>query len=122
MGIYQLHQDDGMLCELGRMPVSELELRGGTDAAMAPPVGYLQHVLVPVLKSRLGLDVGVQLVRRGFYPKGGGIMRLMIKPLMQVAVLPPLDLTNPGNVSQHSELPVLKECLRISGAMCAFVN
>ena len=30
-------------------PVSRLVLRGGTDASMAPPVGYLQEVLLPTL-------------------------------------------------------------------------
>lgn len=48
---------------------SHLELRGGTDAAMAPPADYLSHVLLPVLRSQLGVHAEMGLQRRGFYPK-----------------------------------------------------
>lgn len=44
---------------------TQLELRGGTDADMAPPVGYLIDVLVPLLRNLYGhlLDgLDVQLV------------------------------------------------------------
>lgn len=44
----------------------------GTDAAMAPPVGYMQHVLLPILERQLGLGLEMQLERRGFFPKVGG--------------------------------------------------
>lgn len=37
--------------------VSTLDLRGGTDAAMAPPVGYLQYILLPTLRRLFGADV-----------------------------------------------------------------
>ncbi|CAD7703649.1 unnamed protein product, partial [Ostreobium quekettii] len=80
-------------------PISKLEFRGGTDAALAPPVGYLQHVLVPLLRARLGLEVEVELVRRGFYPRGGGIMKLNVKPLELGVPIPPVDLTNRGEIT-----------------------
>lgn len=48
---------------------SVLSLKGGTDAAMAPPVSYTQQVLVPMLKRLLGVDIHVELKRRGFFPK-----------------------------------------------------
>ena len=48
---------------------SVLRLRGGTDAAMAPPVGYAQHVLLPLLRRQLGIDVSLQVIRRGYFPK-----------------------------------------------------
>ena len=37
-------------------PVS-LRLSGGTDADMAPPVGYQQHVLFPMLRKLWGLQI-----------------------------------------------------------------
>lgn len=49
--------------------VSVLELRGGTDAAMAPPVGYVQHVLLPMLHRLQGVEASIDLQRRGFFPK-----------------------------------------------------
>ena len=40
---------------------SVLELRGGTDAAMAPSIGYLQHVLLPMLRHLFGLTLDLQV-------------------------------------------------------------
>ena len=48
---------------------SVLELRGGTDAAMAPPVGYVQHVLLPMLHRLQKVEASIDLQRRGFFPK-----------------------------------------------------
>lgn len=51
-----------------RRAVTQLELRGGTDADMAPPAAYLTHVLLPLLGRAFGeLVVGaeVQLVGCG---------------------------------------------------------
>lgn len=48
--------------------VSTLDLRGGTDAAMAPPVDYMLHVLLPTLRRLFGIDIqgevctGIQLI------------------------------------------------------------
>ena len=39
---------------------STLELQGGTDAAMAPSIGYLQHVLLPALRRLSGLTLDLQ--------------------------------------------------------------
>lgn len=41
--------------------ISVLDLRGGTDAPMAPSIGYLQHVFVPMLRRLLGLSVDLQV-------------------------------------------------------------
>lgn len=46
-----------------------LDLRGGTDATKAPPVGYMQEVLFPTLERVFGVRVRVERVFRGFYPK-----------------------------------------------------
>lgn len=36
-------------------------------------------MLLPLLRSRLGIEAQVELVRRGFYPKGGGILDLTVR-------------------------------------------
>ena len=77
---------------------SQLELRGGTDAAMAPPVGYLQHVLLPTLRTRLGIQAEIQLQRRGFFPRGQGIVHVSVKALDPGATLPPVVLDQRGEV------------------------
>ena len=61
--------------------VSTLTLEGGTDAGMAPPTDYMEHVLLPTLRRLLNADVHMTLKRRGFYPKGGGQICVSIRNL-----------------------------------------
>lgn len=49
-----------------------IELRGGTDAAMAPPYGYSEHVLLPTLRRHLGLRLDMQCAKHGGFPKVTG--------------------------------------------------
>ncbi|GBF96202.1 hypothetical protein Rsub_08747 [Raphidocelis subcapitata] len=80
---------------------SRLDLRGGTDAAFAPPVGYLQHVLAPTLRALLpGARVEVTLQRRGFYPRGGGRVEAGAAALAPGEALPPLDVTQRGKLTR----------------------
>ena len=67
--------------------VSQLTLRGGTDATMAPPVGYAQHVLLPLLRRHLRVDVCLALARRGFYPKVRSALNRLQIMLVHVLVL-----------------------------------
>lgn len=48
-----------------------ITVTGGTDVKGAPTVGYLQQVLLPILRE-MGYRADLSLVRRGYYPKGGG--------------------------------------------------
>ncbi|GAX77906.1 hypothetical protein CEUSTIGMA_g5348.t1 [Chlamydomonas eustigma] len=80
---------------------SNLTLRGGTDADMAPPIDYLTHVLVPTLLHTFKpLDLQVRLVRRGFMPKGGGEIKLYVQALERGTQLPAFDLTARGNITK----------------------
>jgi RNA 3'-terminal phosphate cyclase (ATP)/RNA 3'-terminal phosphate cyclase (GTP) len=45
----------------------------------SPPWDYFEHVFLTVLK-RLGADVVVNQVRRGYYPRGGGRIQVTIDP------------------------------------------
>ena len=49
--------------------VSTLDLKGGTDAAMAPSIGYLQHVLLPTLRRLFGLTVDLQVQPTTSHPQ-----------------------------------------------------
>ncbi|KAL4431941.1 hypothetical protein ABPG77_000208 [Micractinium sp. CCAP 211/92] len=81
-----------------RGAASCLDLRGGTDASMAPPLAYTQHVLLPVLRSRLGVRADMHLERRGFFPKGQGQVVLRAAPLAPGTCLPSIDLTERGEI------------------------
>ncbi|MEM3398809.1 MAG: RNA 3'-terminal phosphate cyclase [Nitrososphaerota archaeon] len=77
-----------------------VELRGGTNNPMAPPVEYLQQVLLPIIE-KMGGRFNVELVKRGFYPRGGGIVRASSIP---VDVLKPLKLVEIRKVRKISGL------------------
>jgi RNA 3'-terminal phosphate cyclase (ATP) len=52
---------------------TEVELRGGTNNPLAPTYDYIERVVIPIV-SLMGVKISVKLLRRGFYPKGGGIL------------------------------------------------
>lgn len=58
---------------------STLILRGGTHVAWSPPAHYLSHVFLPAL-GEMGVQVRMTLTRWGWYPRGGGEVRLEISP------------------------------------------
>jgi len=73
---------------------STLVLRGGTNADMAPPIDFYIDVFKPIA-SKFGIDFDCQLVRRGFYPKGGGEVKVSVNPSY---TLNPIELTEFGEV------------------------
>jgi RNA 3'-terminal phosphate cyclase (ATP) len=58
---------------------STVTLIGGTDVPFSPPFDYVRETLRPALR-RMGVEVDLQLVRRGFYPKGGGEVVVRVRP------------------------------------------
>ena len=56
-----------------------LDITGGTDVAWSPPVDYLSNVLLPLLTA-MGMDYNMQVLKRGYYPRGGGKVRFEIDP------------------------------------------
>ena len=70
-----------------------LDLRGGTDASSAPPIGYVQDVLLPTLRRLLAVDVDVAVLRHGFFPRGGGQVVLAAAALPPGTAFPPFTLT-----------------------------
>nr|XP_033338873.1 RNA 3'-terminal phosphate cyclase isoform X1 [Megalopta genalis]XP_033338874.1 RNA 3'-terminal phosphate cyclase isoform X1 [Megalopta genalis] len=75
-----------------RGDVVTLILKGGTNVPMGPHIEYLTEVLRPLL-NKFGADFDFRVVRRGYYPKGGGEVRLYVKP---VRVLNAVNLIDPG--------------------------
>jgi len=58
---------------------AEVIITGGTHVPYSPPFHYIDTVFLPTLR-KLGGNAEVQLNRWGFYPKGGGEIRLQVKP------------------------------------------
>lgn len=74
---------------------STFHVTGGTDVQAAPPFDYFRHVFLPLLQ-RIGLDVRVTLVRRGYYPRGGGEVAVTVQP----GTPSPLALDTPGALQE----------------------
>lgn len=74
----------------------QLELTGGTNNPWAPPVEYMQQVLLPILGS-MGVNAELRLLQRGFYPKGGGQVEAQVGPTDSIS---PLHLTNRGELKR----------------------
>jgi len=86
---------------------SSLTLRGGTHVAWSPPAHYLSHVFLPAL-AQLGAKVDMNLIRWGWYPRGGGEVRLEISPaskLTGVEWRTPPDYRDFRAISATSRLP-----------------
>ncbi|XP_072942662.1 RNA 3'-terminal phosphate cyclase [Epargyreus clarus] len=71
-----------------------LELKGGTNAAMAPQIDYMDKIFRPALR-KFGADFSVEIIKRGYYPRGGGHVRINISPVKQ---LQPVNLMERGTV------------------------
>jgi len=56
-----------------------LEITGGTEVSGAPPLDYFRCVFLPLL-SLMGGHVSLDVVRRGYYPRGGGEVRVEVAP------------------------------------------
>jgi len=67
-----------------------VEVRGGTNNPLAPPIDYIAEVLIPALR-KMGVDADLALVRRGFYPRGQGVIRVATRPLSSLKPIEAVD-------------------------------
>ena len=65
---------------------SILILEGGTHNPLAPPFDFLQMVFLPII-NRMGPKIEARLERPGYYPKGGGRLRVTIRPVKELRTL-----------------------------------
>ncbi|PVD23961.1 hypothetical protein C0Q70_17237 [Pomacea canaliculata] len=83
-------------CLLFGSSSTQLSLRGGTNAEMAPQVDYTIMVFRPIAE-KFGMKFDCVVRKRGYYPKGGGEVVTTSHP---VKVLTAIDLTNRGSVTR----------------------
>jgi RNA 3'-terminal phosphate cyclase len=74
---------------------TDITLIGGTNVSFSPPVEHFLRVLLPLL-SNMGILVTARLVRRGFFPRGGGKIHLT-KAATSASGMTPLSLTHQGS-------------------------
>jgi RNA 3'-terminal phosphate cyclase (ATP) len=73
---------------------SRIRVIGGTHNPFSPPFDFLQRAFAPLL-GRMGVNVELDLLRFGFYPRGGGEIRAHVVP---VGKLERLELTHRGSL------------------------
>jgi RNA 3'-phosphate cyclase len=64
----------------------ELELIGGTDVPWSPTCDYFSAVFSESMR-RIGVVFKLEVARRGYYPSGGGKVRVHIEPCRRVSGL-----------------------------------
>lgn len=62
---------------------SEVVITGGTHVPMSPTYHFLTEVFLPALK-KMGVQVELKLERWGWYPEGGGRVRLRVFPTRKI--------------------------------------
>ena len=84
---------------------AEIELIGGTDVRWSPTIDYVRYLLREAYKL-IGIEFDLDIIKRGYYPKGGGIVRCIVKPArpssISLITTPRID---PKIVSVASLLP-----------------
>ena len=81
---------------------ASVQLSGGTDVRGGPTMDYMRHVMFTAYQ-RLGINVEVEVVRRGYYPKGGGIVKALVRPRRET---PPFQAVGRAPVPTVSILSV----------------
>src|SRR5436305_1872307 len=71
---------------LGQDGPSELTLTGGTHVKTSPSFHFLDRTWRAYLEA-VGLRLRLEMVRPGFYPRGGGEVRAVLQPCAEVAPL-----------------------------------
>lgn len=88
----------------------DLKILGGTEVPHSPTVDYLDKIVFPVYR-KLGASVRLDIEQRGYYPRGGGRVRLRCSPPTQSKplALGPIDnkakFNNVGLLSVSRSLP-----------------
>ena len=86
---------------------SSITLIGGTNNPLAPQVDYVISVLNPVLAT-MGFFYELRIRKRGFYPRGGGLLNVVITPverLTAINVVSMGSLRDIGGISLSRNLP-----------------
>jgi RNA 3'-phosphate cyclase len=87
-----------------------LTITGGTDVPWAPTVGYVTEVAFPIVE-RMGCYAEMTVVKRGYYPSGGGEVSLAL----QRAALSPLQCLDRGEILMIRGRSHASEALRTRG-------
>lgn len=75
----------------------ELELKGGTNTEMAPQLDFCTEVFRPNLE-KFGATFDFEMIKRGYFPRGGGHCILRINNNSDLKELQPVVMTEMGRI------------------------
>jgi len=78
-----------------------LEIIGGTETKWAPPIQYIKYVTFPILNN-MGAELSLEIVKHGYYPKGGGKVLVKSKPIKKLYPIVCMDRGNIQTIHIHS--------------------
>ena len=65
-----------------------ITISGGTEVENSPTIDYVQHLQMNFLKQT-GADLDMTIVNRGYYPKGGGLVRVTVEKPVNLMIFHP---------------------------------
>lgn len=98
----------------------EIEITGGTDVRASPTIDYVRHVVADAYRS-IGIKFSCDVIRRGYYPKGGGVVRTVIESCKEPGTMELLSAREvaPRITSVCGQLPRHVAERQISSALVA---
>jgi RNA 3'-terminal phosphate cyclase (ATP) len=98
----------------------QIEVTGGTDVKASPTIDYIKHIVAKSYLS-IGPKFSVDVLKRGYYPKGGGVVQCTIKPCKTPGTIELLatEYLEPKIISVCSQLPIHVAKRQISSALIA---
>lgn len=72
-----------------------LRLMGGTDADFAPPIDIQKEIFRPLVE-KFGVNLTINQLRRGFFPRGNGEVEYIVEPVTR---LNPITIRPVENIS-----------------------
>jgi RNA 3'-terminal phosphate cyclase (ATP) len=76
---------------------TSLTLKGGTHVPFSPSYNYISEVFAPILRI-MGIKISLSIEAYGFYPKGGGKIKVDIFPTEEI---------NPIRIKERGEISYL---------------
>jgi RNA 3'-terminal phosphate cyclase (GTP) len=91
---------------------SELDITGGTDVMWSPSINYFKNIFLNSLElfgMKRAEDFDLEILRYGFYPKGGGRIKFKIRPFRNFKKM---ELVARGKFERIDAISVASEELR----------
>lgn len=81
-----------MLAGIKHEKTHTMTVSGGTNVLWAPPIDFYPQMLFPLMEE-MGIKAKMEILNRGFFPEGGGRIRVTMEPVTKIK---PLNMENIG--------------------------